>query len=72
MEIEKSFKCIEDLMLQKYDEDGYQIDNEYIVINKDSIWEIQEDSSLSDIRLESKDSWIEITLETLESHFKEI
>lgn len=69
---EEVYKCIKELRLPKYDEDEYLIEGEFYTVPVDSEWELQEHSSMSDVRLESNLGWIEIALEDLKSHFIEI
>ncbi|WP_341472792.1 hypothetical protein, partial [Anaerophilus nitritogenes] len=75
----KKYKCIKKLILQKYDDDGFVMDNEFFFTKEGSVWELDEsDSKLigGEIRLittkEGYLDWLEIDKETLEEHFEEI
>ena len=70
--MEKEYKCIKEMVLEKYDEDECPIENEHMVAPVESIWELCDFASLSDIRLEGDLGWIEIDEETLKIHFEEI
>ena len=73
MEKERKFKCIKELHLPKYDDYECMIENEFFIVPAGSEWEIQEHSSMSDIRLESNDfGWLEITFDTMKDYFVEI
>lgn len=83
MKMAKIYKCVADLYLDKYDEDGFHIENQYVHIPKDSIWE--EDAEHYNF-IAPKDSvhldrvwklnkakthqWIEIDKGTLLAYFK--
>ena len=71
------YKCIKGFSLEKYDEDGFTVDGEYMVVNEGSIWHIPGDKNYrlidGDIRLENdEDVWIEISNETLAESFEKI
>ena len=81
------YECIKDLFLQKYDEDGFQVENEYLTVPVGSVWELDETAPAYNF-VADKDcvhleriynsqkarhgQWIEITKEHLEEHFKKI
>lgn len=75
--------CTQDLYLDKYDDDGFLIENQYARIPKDSIWEEDAESpkfitSNDSIHLDrvwktkkaKTHQWIEIDKETLLAYFK--
>jgi len=75
--------CTQDLYLDKYDENGFVVENKYIRIPKGSIWQVDSDcynviASQDCIHLDriykSKSAkshqWIEITQEHLGLHFQ--
>lgn len=71
------YKCIKEFSLELYDEYGFPIENEYITIEKSSIWYIPENEDYrtidGEVRLEDGEmGWIEITKETLKNNFKEV
>ncbi len=73
--MDKEYLCIEELALQKCDEDGFVIDNDLMIVEKFTTWVIL-DSRVNDgvhtlTRCEDN-SWIEIDTDTLERHFAEI
>ncbi|MEG0258451.1 MAG: hypothetical protein RR595_05685 [Lysinibacillus sp.] len=70
--MEKTYKCIKEFVLEKYDEHECPIENEHMVTPVDSIWELCDFASLSDIRLQGDLGWLEIDEETLKTHFEEI
>lgn len=72
LEEEKEYKCIKKLSLPKCDEYEVTIDEEFFVVPVDSVWILQEESSMSDIRLESNLGWIEIDFEDFKNYFAEI
>lgn len=75
--------CTQDLYLEKYDDEGFHIENQYVRIPKDSIWEEDNESCKF---IGGKDSthldrvwksakakthkWIEIDKGTLLAYFK--
>lgn len=69
------YKCIKGFSIEVCDGDGFTIENEYMSINKGSIWNIPENKDYrligGEVRLENDEmGWIEITKEHLEEHFK--
>lgn len=69
------YKCIKGFSIEVCDGDGFTIENEYMDINKGSVWTIPEDKDYrlvgGEVRLENDEvGWIEITKEHLEEHFK--
>lgn len=77
--LDKAYECVEGFLIEKWDDNGFPIDNEYVEIRKNSLWFTPEEDERyrfigGDIRLESANSlqWIEITKEHLERYFKEI
>ncbi len=70
-------KCIKEFSVNKYDDNGWVIENEYVDIKENSIWEADSDNSRiigGDIRLQSEDyyNWLEISEETFTGHFVKI
>lgn len=68
------YRCIEGLVLEKADDNGFTIDNEYIVIDEGEIWFTPEDEDYrllgGEIRLENKlGHWIQIPEDTLKECF---
>lgn len=69
---EKTYKCIKEFSLDKYDDDGFIIEDEIFVVPLDSIWERSEFSYMSDVRLEGNLGWLELDKDTLEKCFIEV
>lgn len=69
-------KCIKSFSVEKYDGDGFFIENSEMIIEDGSIWEIEEGTSRiigGEISLISdKLEWLEISKETLKENFKVI
>lgn len=71
----KVYKCIKDFSLEKCDDNGFIVENEYVSIEKNSFWFISEEKEFrligGDIRLENHCGYcMEIPKETLEENFK--
>ena len=71
------YKCIKGFLLEVYDDNGFIIENEYVDINKDTIWYIPEDEDYrlidGEVRLENEEmDWIEITKEAFKNNFEPI
>lgn len=75
----KKYKCISEMQVEKCDDNGFIIENEYFYVEKGSIWEwdneFRHDENM--IRLDKVSekniySWIEIPKDTLEECFEEI
>ena len=77
------YRCVKDLYLDKYDEDGFYMDGEYVIIPIGSIWTINQcgyrlvgGQDTIHLELETNDKekfqWIEILESTLKEHFMEI
>ncbi|GCD13180.1 hypothetical protein [Clostridium tagluense] len=69
------YRCIKGFSLEKCDDNGFTIEEEYETVEQGSIWHIPEDENYrfisGEIRLESDDlSWVEITKEHLEEYFE--
>lgn len=69
----KRYKCKKTFCVDKYDDDGFLIENDTIVIEEGKIYELDESGHMmiggSDhVHLDAVDdgSWLEITKETLE------
>ena len=70
------YKCIKNLYIDKYDEDGFST-GEWFFVTVGSIWEVDNDTPkiIGDndtVRLVSEYKWIEILKSTLLEHFEEI
>ena len=72
-------KCIKGFFIDKCDDDGRSIANEYIDIEKGVVWEVEEDFRFvgGQVRLLALDSdtsfeWLELSKETFEEHFETI
>ena len=70
------YKCIKNLYIDKYDEDGFSTD-EWFFVTVGSIWKVDNDTPkiIGDndtVRLVSEYKWIEILKSTLSEHFEEI
>ena len=70
------YKCVVELLLDNYDEDGFATGG-WFIVPVGSIWEVDDDSpkiigNSDTIRLVSENKWIEITRSTLSEHFEEI
>ena len=71
--MEKEFKCIKELVVDKYDEHERVIEDENFTAPLDSVWYLSEHSYLSEVRLESEEfGWLEITFDDLKECFIEI
>lgn len=77
--LDKAYECIEGFLIEKCDDNGFCIENEYEEIMKGSIWLPPEENENyrfigGEVRLEfpSSNKWIEITKEHLKRYFKEI
>ena len=69
------YKCIKGFLIELCDDNGFIIENEYMDINKGTIWNIPENEDYrlidGEVRLENKEiGWIEITKETFKNSFK--
>lgn len=72
----KRYKCKQTFYVDKYDDDGFLIENDTIVIEEGEIYELNESGNMiigdSDhVHLDATDDalWLEITKETLEECF---
>ena len=70
------YKCVKEMCLPKFDEDGFVIPNEYGFVTVGSTWERDDYVNIigCDVHLESLDNvsdfgWIEITLDDLKENF---
>ena len=68
------YKCIESFYLPMLDENENEIENEELRVEEGTVWERQETSYLSDVRLEIENGndWIEIASDRLARYFKEL
>lgn len=73
------YKCIKDFSVDKYDDDGFLIENEYENIEIGSVWETGDADNmiiggLDHIHLDNinDDSWLEIPKEMIDEYFKQI
>lgn len=69
------YMCVKEFVVPKYDDDGFTT-NDYIAIEKDSVWELNDDTRHigGDHHLDKNETleWVEISNETLESYFVEL
>lgn len=77
MEEIKRYRCIKELTLEKYDGDGFQIENEYTTIEPGGTW--QENKWLiiggpEHIHLDAENGtgWCEITRASLNKYFEQV
>lgn len=73
----KQYKCKKSFCVDKYDDDGFLIENSSVVIDKGKIYEIDDGNHTiigGEIHLDSDEdgSWLEITKEHLEEYFEEV
>lgn len=76
----KKVKCIEGFLIDKCDDDGFIIENEYIEVEEGTICEVENDNFRvigGEVRLLGVDSntffeWLEISKETFEEYFEAI
>ena len=73
------FECIESFLVEKYDDDGFHIENEYENIEKGEIFECDSESkdrvvgSWKDtLQLINDKHWIEITKEHVREYFVQL
>ena len=71
----KRYKCKKSFCVDKYDVDGFLIENSGIVIDEGKLYEIDESGSRmigGEVHLDSVDDglWLEITNEHLEEYFE--
>ena len=67
-------KCFKNLVLDKYDDDGFLEEEDAVFINKGDEFHIDESKdrivgSDQTMRLVNNDTWIEITVDTFFKHF---
>lgn len=70
----KRYKCIKSFCVDKYDDDGFMIENSVVVIDEGKIYELDDSDHTiigGEVHLDSIDdgSWLEITKEILEEYF---
>lgn len=70
----KRYKCIKSFCVDKYDGDGFMIENSVVVIDEGEIYELDDSDHTiigGEVHLDSIDdgSWLEITKEILEEYF---
>jgi len=72
----KQYVCVEGFSVEKCDDDGFVIENEYSEIEKGTVWELTSGSIIgADIHLEEVGKsyrWLEITKERFELYFQEV
>lgn len=73
----KQYECIKTLVVDKYDEDGFLVENESFVITEGSLWERDDQDRRiagGEVHLDSVSgySWLEVSEETLKEYFKEV
>lgn len=72
--LDKTYRCIKGFSIEKCDDDGFTLENEYMVVEECSIWHIPDEDNYrfigGEIRLESDDlEWLEISKDTLKERF---
>ena len=73
----KQYKCIKSFCVDKYDDDGFMIENDSMVIEEGNIYELDESGHTmigGEVHLDAIDngSWLEITKEHLKEYFDEV
>ncbi len=73
----KKYKCKKSFCVDKYDADGFLIENSATVIERGKVYELDESGSTiigGEVHLDSvnDNSWLEITNEHLKEYFKEV
>lgn len=73
----KRYKCKKSFCVDKYDADGFLIENSGIVIDEGKLYELDESGSTmidGEVHLDSVDDglWLEITKEHLKEYFDEV
>lgn len=71
----KEYVCIKGMLIEKCDDDGFAIENDYFDLEVGTVWHTPEDEEYrfigGEIRLESDSlGWIEISKEDFEKHFE--
>ena len=68
------YKCTKSFYLPMLDDNENEIEDEEVRVEEGTVWERQEVSYLSDVRLEIENGadWIEIANESLARYFKEV
>lgn len=73
----KSYKCTKPFCVDKYDDDGFLIENSSIVIEEGKVYELNESEHMmiggkEHVHLDNVDdgSWLEITKEHFEEYFE--
>lgn len=71
------YRCLEDFRVDRVDDNGFTIENEFFIVEKGTVWNTPEDENFrltgGEIRLENDDlEWIEITKKYLKRYFVEI
>lgn len=73
----KKYKCKKSFCVDKYDDDGFLIENDAMVIEEGKIYELNESGHMmmggkDHVHLDAVDdnSWLEITKENLEEYFE--
>lgn len=62
--------CVKGFSVEKWDEDECPIDNEYITVDEDDIWEIDNITPNQVRIIDEHLTWIEIPLEFFNEHFR--
>ena len=70
----KKAKCINGFSVEKCDDDGFALDDEYETVEEGSIWDIKEDNFRvidGEIRLTNDEgAWLELPKEHFETDFE--
>lgn len=76
IDISKTMKCINGMLIEKCDGDGFFIPNKYFTVKDGSYWSIDESKDRivgGEVRLENeKHQWIEISKEHFEENFQKL
>ena len=69
----KQAKCIKKFITEKCDDDGFTIENQDFIVEKDTIWDVEENAfriASGEVRLTNdKLGWLEISKENFEKDF---
>ena len=70
------YECIKDFMCDEYDDDGNELLEEDRIVKKGTVWELEwvvnDWVRLSESTNETVYSWLEISIERLDTYFKYI
>lgn len=70
------YKCVNSFLVDKYNDDGFLVEGEYMTVEEGSLWESDESNDRitgCSVRLIGKDGdWLEIPSESLNEDFIEV